>query len=271
MPHPRPVILSIAGSDCSAGAGIQADLKAIHFAGGYATTVVSAIVAEAPGSVGAIEPVSIESFVAQLEQVTAHYPIAAAKTGMLATGAHVDAVCQWREKNRGVPLVVDPVFKASAGAELLDEHGVEKICRELIPLATLVTPNLSELEVLCQHSGQAPTKDLDQLLLNQAASSRTALLLTGGHVADGTTIVDRAAIDGRLSEFRRPRVEGPDLHGTGCTLSSLIATRLALGSDLEKAIAASGADLAEAIRHHHKWSWQDAVTEALNLDRDTLT
>ncbi len=252
FPSP-PVVLTIAGSDSSAGAGLQADLKTFAAHGVYGVCAVTALVAEVPGQVLRIDPVASASFNAQLEGVDSAFPISGIKTGMLATGDIVAAVVASLRNRPARPLVVDPVIRAGTGAALLTANGVELLRRELLPLARLVTPNLPEAEILLD----GPIRRAADF----AAAPRRIherygcdVLLKGGHFAgDDTSVTDHAWIDGEALHFTRPRLPVPDIHGTGCTLSAAITARLALGDRLATAVSGAIRYLTACLSQHHAW------------------
>lgn len=272
-----PIALTIAGSDSSAGAGVQADLKTFAAHGVYGTCAVTAIVAEVPGSVDAVHVVDLALLRAQITGVRQYFPISAIKTGMLGNAAIVAAVVDLMSENPSIPLVIDPVIRASAGAALLDEEGLAVLTESLLPLARLVTPNIPEAEILL---GEPIRNAADFASAPQKIHERYGcdVLVKGGHffettgTADTTTdtIVDYAWIDGDLQRFSRPRLDVSDVHGTGCTLSAAIAARLAKGEDLPSAVEAATHYLAAALTQHHRWSTKDGVSEVLNHFPDEL-
>ncbi len=258
-----PFALTIAGSDCSGGAGVQADLKAFAAHGVYGLSAVTAIVAESPGSVSAVSPVDPPLLGQQLNRVRSFtHPCWASyscvKIGMLGNADLVGVVIEFLRKNPEVPVVVDPVIRASAGAELLSPEGVELLRNDLLPLATLVTPNLPEAEILLEEK-------LSPEAAAQAIAERfgCAALVKGGHSPASETITDHAWIEGKAHEFPHPRLDLPDLHGTGCTLSSAIAARITLGNLLVDAVGGAISYLTETMSQHLRWSGSD-TSRALN-------
>lgn len=247
-----PFVLTIAGSDPSAGAGIQADLKTFAANGVHGLTAVTAVTAQSPGEFDALQAVDPALLDSQLARLVSLGPIAAAKTGLLATAANVEVCADFFSRRPGLPLVVDPVLRASAGATLLDKNGQKLLQERLLGLATLITPNLPEAETLLG-------KTLDTREAFESAPREIAerygcdTLVKGGHFLGTTQVTDAAWIDGQTLLFSRNRLEAPDLHGTGCTLSAAIAARLALGEDLESAIRLARDYLHAAIREHHAW------------------
>lgn len=229
-------VLSIAGSDPSGGAGIQADIKTITALGGYAATALTALTVQntvAVSDVQVMDPFFVE---AQVEAVVLDIGVDAIKIGMLAQSSLVEIVARTIEAHaRHVPVVLDPVMVASSGGRLLDEAGRRLLARRLIPLSALVTPNLPEAEML---TGLTVT---DEGGMHQAAEALLlmgagAVLIKGGHL-QGNDVVDllRTA-DGAERRFESDRLQTRATHGTGCTLSSAIATGLAQGMTLESAV-----------------------------------
>ena len=218
-----PIALSIAGSDNSAGAGVQADLKTFTALGVYGLTAVTCVVAEVPGRVSAMAPVPPEVVAEQVRLSLAHFPVGAVKTGMLHSRAIIDAVCAVLESalhpNRP-PLVVDPVMISTSGTALLEPAGVAACRERLFPLAALVTPNLDETAALL---GRPVTTPAAMREAGHALSQRygAAFLLKGGHLA-GEALDLLITPDGAEAEFCAPRVPGVATHGTGCTLSAAI-------------------------------------------------
>ena len=233
-----PVYLSIAGSDCSAGAGLQADLKAGFALGCYPLTAVTCVVSEMPGLVEdivALEP----SFVAsQVRLLLKHYPVKAVKTGMLYSPEIVEAVVDClREASFAGAVVVDPVMIATAGEPLMQQAAIQVYEEKLIPLTTLLTPNLDELLILLRRAEPIRTAaELTEAALALAKRYGCAILAKGGHLEGGTCTDVLACADGTTRAWSHPRCENVSTHGTGCTLSSAIAAGLAKGLPLEEAV-----------------------------------
>ena len=229
-------VLIAAGSDSGGGAGIQADIKTVTALGGFATTAITALTAQNTVAVTAIQPVPPAFVRAQMEAVLDDIGTDAVKTGMLFDAEVVTAIAEvLRERALSVPLVVDPVMVAESGARLIATSAVESLCERLIPLATVITPNAPEAEVLLGRSipdveaAGAAAKDL-------AARFGVAVLLKGGHLP-GDEVVDTLALrDGELLRFRQSRLQTRNSHGTGCTLASAIAAGLAQGLALVPAV-----------------------------------
>jgi hydroxymethylpyrimidine/phosphomethylpyrimidine kinase len=239
--------LTIAGSDSGAGAGIQADLKTFAAHGVYGTSAITAITAQNTRGVTGWEPVSPGLVVAQIEAVYSDIGADAVKTGMLANAAIVEAVAATIRQLGISVLVVDPVMIAKGGDRLLEEAAVAAIRMHLLPLATVVTPNVPEAEEL---AGMRITS-----LSDMATAARRILelgprvvLVKGGHLA-GDESIDVGADARGMFEFRGPRLATNQTHGTGCTLASAIAANLALGYEVRDAIGRARIYLEGAIRN----------------------
>ncbi len=263
---PIPVALTIAGSDNSAGAGAQADLKTFTALGVYGLTALTCVVAEVPGKVSAIAPLPPEIVAEQIRLSLGAYPVGAIKTGMLHSRAVIEAVCAVLEKNRGLPLVVDPVMIATSGAPLLEPEGIAAYKERLFPLAALVTPNLDEVAVLlglgCPVSSVEAMHEAGRELCGRFG---TAFLLKGGHLR-GEAVDLLVTPGGDVAEFTAPRVAGVATHGTGCTFSASIAAGLAKGLPLPEAVAQGKTFVTQAIATHLRWQRPDGQgeTHALN-------
>ena len=250
MADPKPPVLTIAGSDNSAGAGAQADLKTFTALGAYGLTAITCVVAEVPGKVSAIHPVPAAVVAEQIRLSLEAFPVRAVKTGMLYSTEIVQVVCDLLGATEA-PLVVDPVMVATSGARLLQPEAIEMYRTRLFPRATLVTPNMDEVAVL---TGQ-PVKTVEEMRAAGRALAKqygTAWLLKGGHL-EGDAVDLLFTTDGRVSEFRSERVQGVATHGTGCTTAAAIAAGLALGLALEQAVAQAKRYVTAAIRQHHRW------------------
>ena len=230
-----PAALTIAGSDSSGGAGIQADLKTFSAFGVYGASAITALTAQNTTGVTGVHAVPADFVVAQIDAVLADLEIGAIKTGMLANAAIVAAVSRRLEAAREIPVVVDPVMVATSGDNLLDADAIEAVRRQLIPRATLITPNLPEAARLLGE-GEASSEDAmaRQAVALQAIGAK-AVLIKGGH-GTGPLAVDLLAVADRLLTLRRPRIATSATHGTGCTLSAAVAALLAAGACLENAV-----------------------------------
>ena len=263
-----PVALTIAGSDSSAGAGIQADLKTFSALGVYGLTAITCVVAETPGKVSRIEPITAEIVHEQIAVLARNFPIAAAKTGLLCSGEIVEAVARaivdvLRKIDSSIPLVVDPVTVATSGDMLLAAEAMEIYERELFPIATLLTPNLDEAGKLIGE----PIRDLDamrkagrQLQQKYAVS----ILLKGGHLVRDDAI-DLLFAGDKISEFSAPFVRGVATHGTGCTYSAAITAALASGLSLKAAVRRAKKFVTASITQRLRWKSKSGENiDALN-------
>jgi hydroxymethylpyrimidine/phosphomethylpyrimidine kinase len=261
-----PVALTIAGSDCSSGAGAQADLKTFSALDVYGLTAITCVVAETPGKVQSIQAVEPEIIAEQITLLLESFPVAAVKTGMLYSGEIIRRVAgvlrEWNErKGTHLPLVVDPVMVATSGDLLLQRDAIDVYERELFPLATVVTPNLDEAATLLGE----PIHDLAAM---RAAGERLVekygvpMLLKGGHLGGDVAVDLFFAADGAVDQFSAPFTRGVHTHGTGCTYSAAIAAALATGASMEEAIARAKRFVSAAIAQH--FSWESAGGESLH-------
>ena len=227
-----PRILSIAGSDSSGGAGIQADIKTITMLGGYAMTAITALTAQNTVGVTRVDPVDPEMVIAQIEACVTDIGIDAIKIGMLGNATIAQAVAETITRSR-LPIVFDPVMVATSGAALVDAATIAAFER-LMALATLTTPNVSELAALGGDAGMA---------------ARGIAYLAKGGDAEGPVVIDRLVrADGSTLSFEGSRIVTRHTHGTGCTLSSAIATYLGMGLPLEEAIDRARGFVRSALR-----------------------
>jgi len=246
-----PVALSIAGSDSSAGAGIQADLKTFNAFNVYGLTAITCVVAEIPGKVSRIEPVSSALVREQIETVAKSFPIGAAKTGLLCSSAIVQVVARALGRFLRAPLVVDPVFIATSGDRLLDPNALALYQKELFRLATLITPNLDEAAELLGE--EIPNRrSMERAVRALAEKFRTNVLLKGGHLR-GNQAVDLLFAGGKTTEFSSPFVRDVATHGTGCTYSAAITAGLASGLSLVPSIERAKKFVTGAITRRLRW------------------
>ena len=244
-PVTPPVVLTIAGSDSGGGAGIQADLKTIEAGGAFGTSAITSVTAQNTTGVRGSHLLPTDDIAAQIGAVRDDFEVSAVKTGMLATGEVVDLVV---ERAADLPnLVVDPVMVAASGDRLLAAEA-EDAYEALVAESALVTPNADEAEVLTGRDidspGDAATAGRDLV-----AMGADAALVKGGHIP-GDQVVDVLVTDDATTEFRHDRVDTDATHGSGCTLSSAIATRLAHGDGLETAVAGGIDLLSRAVRYN---------------------
>jgi hydroxymethylpyrimidine/phosphomethylpyrimidine kinase len=239
--------LTIAGSDSSGGAGIQADLKTFAALGVYGTSAITAVTAQ--NTVGVVEMLTLPAdlVTAQIEAIAGDIRVHATKIGMLATAAIVDAVTA-AIRELDLPLVVvDPVMVSKSGARLLDEDGIQMLRTELIPRCAVVTPNIPEAEVLSgRRIGSIEDARAAAFEIHQIGGS--AVVVTGGH-GEGDEIVD-LLFDGDLfTELQTARIDTRNTHGTGCTFAAAIAANLARGQSLVDAFIGAQEYVSGAIRH----------------------
>ncbi len=236
-----PVALAIAGSDSGGGAGIQADLKAFAAVGVHGTTAITAITAQNTVGVDAIHAVPPEVIVAQVAAVAGDIGVDAVKVGMLGTVATIDAVVEALRLVGDVPAVVDPVMVSESGATLLDDDARSALVERVLPLASVVTPNLPEARAIAELGAGAGPEELAAAI---RALGPAAVLVTGGH-ADGTDVLD----DGRGAPLAIPGPVHADgaAHGSGCTHSSTLAALLAIGWPLREAAGEARIRAGEAV------------------------
>ncbi len=248
------VALTIAGSDSGGGAGIQADLKSFAAHGVFGTSAITALTAQNTAGVRGVHPVPADFVVAQVEAVLEDMDVRAVKTGMLATTEIVEAVAALAAAGRLPQLVVDPVMTSSSGARLLEQSAERAYVEQLLPHALLLTPNLYEAQVLLG-------RDITTLAAQRDAAKALGdlgpahVLVKGGHaVTDaGDQAVDVLWDGAELVELRAPRVPGGNDHGTGCSLASAVAARLAKGVDLPSAVRAAKAYVARGLAGSKDW------------------
>jgi hydroxymethylpyrimidine/phosphomethylpyrimidine kinase len=231
-----PVALTIAGSDSSGGAGIQADLKTFHALGVYGTSAITALTAQSTRGVSGIFPVDAAFVALQIDTTVEDIPPDAVKTGMLATAAIVEIVADAAERHRFPAFVVDPVMVATTGARLLADDAVDAVRARLLPLATLATPNAPEAGVLLGRTVETPDDQeaAARALVDQLGAR--AALVKGGDL-EGKTLTDVLYDGERVEIFRDPRIVTTSTHGSGCALASAIAALLARGETLDAAVA----------------------------------
>jgi hydroxymethylpyrimidine/phosphomethylpyrimidine kinase len=243
----RSIALTIAGSDPSGGAGIQADLKTFHQFGVYGMSVITLLTVQNTRRVSAVETVAPQLVHDQLEAVLEDLPPQAAKTGALGSLEIIRAVAG-RAAGFSFPLVVDPVMISKHGAPLLHDDAREALARELLPHAFLVTPNVHEAMALAGkefRGEEIPPKAREEAARAIAGLGAKAVLITGGHL--GSDATDLLFLEGRFEVYPGRRIETRHTHGTGCTYSAAITAELAKGAELTGAIAAAKRFIARAI------------------------
>ena len=239
--------LTVAGSDSGGGAGIQADLKTFAALGCYGASAVTAVTAQNTLGVTAVHPVPVPVLEAQLRAVLDDIGADAVKIGMLHSAALIEAVAGLLEEYSVKRVVLDPVMVATSGDRLMQAEAVEILKDLLLPAATLLTPNIPEAELLL---GRAISSEdqLPEAARELCSLGPRAVLLKAGHL-DGPELIDYCydSETGRLQALPSTRIDTPNTHGTGCTLSSAVAAHLARGASLEEAVRGGKAYLAEAI------------------------
>ncbi|KXO12705.1 Hydroxymethylpyrimidine phosphate kinase ThiD [Moritella sp. JT01] len=244
-----PIVLTIAGSDSSGGAGIQADIKAISATGSYACSVITAITAQNTLGVSAIFPIPLEHIEKQLDAVFSDLNVVAVKVGMLADSDIINVVAAKIQQYKPAFLVVDPVMVATSGDLLLKESAISTLKSALLPLADLITPNLPEGAALI--GSDVPTnQDAMGNMINQLRQLNVnAVLLKGGHLEQDENSNDLLIFQDHVEQLTAKRINTQNTHGTGCTLSSAIASYLAQGHDLLQAVKLGKQYISNAIAH----------------------
>jgi hydroxymethylpyrimidine/phosphomethylpyrimidine kinase len=242
------IAVTIAGSDSSGGAGIQADLKTFSALGVYGASVIAALTAQNTLGVTAIHDVPADFVGAQIDAVFSDLAVGAVKIGMLSQPAVIEAVASGLKRHGARNIVLDPVMVAASGARLLNPDAISALRSVLMPLATLVTPNLPEAAALLDQP-VARGED-DMLAQGQALMARgaKAVLMKGGH-GEGPESVDLLLVPGKVARLEARRIATKNSHGTGCTLSSAIAAGLAKGLELGHAVAEAKDYVTQAIAH----------------------
>lgn len=226
-------VLSIAGSDCSGGAGIQADIKTMTLNGVYAMSAVTALTAQNTTGVRAIEEVSPDFLKAQLDAVFEDIYPDAVKIGMVASKELIISIAERLKHYNAGNIVVDPVMVATSGSALLKTDAIDALLKDLFPISSVITPNIPEAEVL---SGMKILNEEDMVTAakNIGLEKGCAVLIKGGHSVNDAT--DILYSDGEISFFKGKRIDNPNTHGTGCTLSSAIASNLAKGYSMKESV-----------------------------------
>jgi hydroxymethylpyrimidine/phosphomethylpyrimidine kinase len=242
------IALTIAGSDSGGGAGIQADLKTFAALGVYGASAITALTAQNTQGVDAVLAVPPDFVRAQIWAVARDLQVGAIKIGMLATAPVIGAVADGLADFQSVPVVLDPVMVAASGDKLLDDDAVATLRARLLPLATLITPNLPEAAALLDTSEARNEQEMSEQGTALLAIGARAVLVKGGHLRSEQA-VDLLVTAGGVERFAAPRIDTRNTHGTGCTLSSAIAAELAKGASLRDAVAEAKAYLTEALAH----------------------
>jgi hydroxymethylpyrimidine/phosphomethylpyrimidine kinase len=248
MPPAPPVVLTIAGFDPSSGAGVTADIKTIAAHGCYGIACITALTVQTTKGVLRLEPVSKDTIRETLRELAADMPPAAIRIGMLGSADAVAAVAEFLDSNKPPNVVLDPVLKASSGAALLEEKGVEQLAKVLLPLCSVITPNVEEAAVLTG----LPVGNIDEMKtatrrLHQMGVQN--VVVTGGHLERATDVLSVALPEGNFEqlEFVSDRLRSNSTHGTGCAFATSLAANLAQGRQLQYAIVLAKAYVTKAI------------------------
>lgn len=255
----RPVVLTVAGSDNSAGAGAQADLKTFSYFGCYGLTAITCVVAEVPGRVTSIQAIRPRIVAEQIALNLEAFPVVALKTGMLYSAGIIAAVAEvFEEKiHRPLSIIIDPVMVASSGDPLLKPSALNAYRKRLLPLASLVTPNLDELKIL---SGREVRNLSEMKEAGRALVERYGcpFLLKGGHL-HGPRAVDVLMDVNGFEEFSAPFLPGVGTHGTGCTYAAAIVANLAQGHSLSQAVGVAKTYVTAALTERLCWGKTEAL------------
>ncbi|WP_038125784.1 bifunctional hydroxymethylpyrimidine kinase/phosphomethylpyrimidine kinase [Thiomicrospira pelophila] len=246
----QPIILTIAGSDTLAGAGLQADLKTIHALGGYAVTVTTAITAQNFAGVQAVFPLSAAQVSAQLDSLLLNVKIDAIKIGQLASAEIIQALSQ-SLKPAQCPIVLDPVLVSSSGQALLSPSAHSTLIRQLLPLAQLITPNIPEVNALLGTKYKGLADEMSDIGQAFFALGVQAVLVKGGHSLDDEAVDYLLYPDRPPQVFSAPRLTHLNVKGTGCALSSALAFYLSQGDDLIHATGHAKTFLYQNLTHAH--------------------
>lgn len=238
-------VLTIAGSDCSGGAGVQADLKTMAAHKVYGMSAITALTAQNTTGVFGVLEASPEFVAQQIDCVFDDIRPDAVKIGMVSSAAIISAIAARLKAFGASNIVVDPVMVATSGSRLLDEDATDALRGELLPLGTVITPNIPEAEALCGFA-IADHDDMERAARRLAAGLGGAVLIKGGHLTDCAD--DLLFSEGRLVWLNSPRLDNPNTHGTGCTLSSAIACNLAVGRSVEESVRRAKAYVTGALR-----------------------
>ncbi len=246
-----PIALTIAGSDSGGGAGIQADLKTFSALGVYGASVITALTAQNTRGVSGIHAVPADFVTAQLDAVFGDLAVAAVKIGMVAEPAVIAAIVAGLKRWKPAHVVFDPVMVATSGDRLVTPEAIEVLRRDLIPQAHLITPNMPEAAALLD---EAVAESEDAVAAQGERLLRLgcpAVLIKGGHAA-GAESVDWLVSGAGVVRFAAPRIDTPNTHGTGCTLSSAIAAQLAKGDNIKNAVRAAKQYISAALAASHR-------------------
>jgi hydroxymethylpyrimidine/phosphomethylpyrimidine kinase len=248
MPAAPPVVLTIAGFDPSSGAGVTADIKTIAAHGCYGTACITSLTVQSTAGVLRVQPISKDIVRETLRELASDMPAAAIRIGMLGSAEVVDAVAEFLDSSKAPNVVLDPVLKASSGAALLDEEGLERLVKVLLPLSLVITPNIDEAAALTG----LPVRNLDEMKtaarkLHQMGAQN--VVVTGGHLERAIDVLSVALPEGKFEQFEfvSDRARSNATHGTGCAFATALAANLAQGRQLQYAIVLAKAYVTKAI------------------------
>ena len=249
-----PIVLTIAGSDSGGGAGIQADIKAISATGSYACSVITAITAQNTLSVSAIHPIPLEHVEKQLDAVFSDLNIVAVKVGMLADADIIKVVAKKLKQYQPKFLVVDPVMVTRNGDLLLEKSAIDTLKAELLPMADLITPNLPEGAALIGSQLPINEQAMQSMVEGLRQLGTKAVLLKGGYLQQDKESNDLLILPNSVEQLTAKRINTNNTHGTGCTLSSAIASYLAQGYELTKAVQLGKDYITQALTYANQLS-----------------
>lgn len=244
-----PIVLTIAGSDSGGGAGIQADIKAMSATGSFACSVITAITSQNTQGVSAIFPIPLDHVASQLDAVFSDLNVVAVKVGMLADSNIIKVVADKIKQYQPKHLVIDPVMVATSGDLLLEQSAISTLKEALIPLADMITPNLPEGAALTGKPVPESEADMQDMVEELRALGAKVVLLKGGHLEQDENSNDLLILPSSTALISVKRFPTKNTHGTGCTLSSAIASYLAQGNELTQSVELGKRYISEAIAH----------------------
>ena len=252
--HSTPIVLTIAGSDSGGGAGIQADIKAISATGSYACSAITAITAQNTLTVSAIHPIPLEHVEKQLDAVFNDLNIIAVKVGMLADTDIINVVAKKLKQYQPAFLVVDPVMVTRNGDLLLEKSAIDTLKTELLPMADLITPNLLEGAALIDYQQPIDEQAMQSMVSGLRQLGAKAVLLKGGYLQENQNSNDLLILANSAQQLLAERIPTNNTHGTGCTLSSAIASYLAQGYELTQSVQLGKDYITQALTYANQLS-----------------
>jgi len=252
--HSTPIVLTIAGSDSGGGAGIQADIKAISATGSYACSAITAITAQNTLTVSAIHPIPLEHVEKQLDAVFNDLNIIAVKVGMLADTDIINVVAKKLKQYQPAFLVVDPVMVTRNGDLLLEKSAIDTLKKQLLPMADLITPNLLEGAALIDYQQPIDEQAMQSMVSGLRQLGAKAVLLKGGYLQENQNSNDLLILQNSTQQLLAKRIPTNNTHGTGCTLSSAIASYLAQGYELTQSVQLGKDYITQALTYANQLS-----------------